>query len=106
MTGTGNHLTRFEGYWASLIYSLFASQGFDIIAEDSTNSGQIDLTVKTPSYIWIFEFKVKDTQRKRTVLPLTQMEVKKICGKISVCPRKIIKTGIIFDPKNEILMNG
>ena len=52
-----NQISRFEGYYASVIYTYFASLGYEVIPEDTTNHGQIDLTIKTNKAIWLFEFK-------------------------------------------------
>jgi hypothetical protein len=41
-----------------VFYSYFAAQGFEIIVEDATNHGRIDMTVKLPQRIFLFEFKV------------------------------------------------
>ena len=53
-----NPITQYEGYWASVFYSHIAALGLDLIAEDVTNQGRIDLTVKLPERIYLFEFKV------------------------------------------------
>ena len=41
-----------------MVYTYFASLGYEVIPEDTTNKGRVDLTVKTRTGIWIFEFKV------------------------------------------------
>ena len=41
-----NQIAKVEGYWASLVYCYLAGSGVDIIAEDVTNIGRIDLTIK------------------------------------------------------------
>jgi hypothetical protein len=53
-----NPISRYEGYYASVFYSYFAALGFDIILEDATNQGRIDMTVKFDGRIYLFEFKV------------------------------------------------
>lgn len=53
-----NPITQYEGYWASVFYSYFAALGLDIILEDVTNQGCIDMTVKLNGHTWLFEFKV------------------------------------------------
>ena len=37
-----NRLEDYEGYYASVIHSCFAAQGFDLIAEDSSSDGRTD----------------------------------------------------------------
>ncbi|MCP5158819.1 MAG: PD-(D/E)XK nuclease domain-containing protein, partial [Gammaproteobacteria bacterium] len=53
-----NPISRYEGYYASVFYSYFAALGLDILLEDATNHGRIDMTVKFPGRIYLFEFKV------------------------------------------------
>jgi len=53
-----NIIANYEGYYSSVIYAFFTALGFDITAEDITNKGRIDLTVKTDDSIYIIEFKV------------------------------------------------
>lgn len=55
---TNNPIADYEGFYASVFYSYFAAQGFDIVLEDCTNHGRIDMTVKLPDRIFLFEFKV------------------------------------------------
>ena len=42
---TKNEMQKYEGYYTSVMYVYLASLGFEIIGEDVTNLGRIDLTV-------------------------------------------------------------
>ncbi|MDO9139354.1 MAG: ATP-binding protein [Methylobacter sp.] len=53
-----NPIAQYEGYYASIFYSYFASLGLEIILEDVTNFGRIDMTVKFNDNVYLFEFKV------------------------------------------------
>ena len=53
-----NTISSYEGYFASVIYAYLASLGLDLVAEDVTNKGRIDLTIKLAETIYIIEFKV------------------------------------------------
>lgn len=53
-----NIIAEYEGYYATVIFTHIASLGYDFTAEDYTNKGRIDLTVKVAEHIYIFEFKV------------------------------------------------
>ena len=55
---TNSPVAQYEGYYASIFYSYFASLGLDITLEDTTNHGRIDMTVRFEGRIYIFEFKV------------------------------------------------
>ena len=53
-----NPIASYEGYYASVFYSYFAALGLDIVLEDATNQGRIDMTVSCNGHIYLFEFKV------------------------------------------------
>ena len=53
-----NRISEFEGYYASIFYSHFAALGLNIILEDVTNHGRIDMTILFNGHVYIFEFKV------------------------------------------------
>jgi len=55
---TNNDIPHYEGFYASIVYIYLQSLGIDIIGEDVTNRGRIDLTVKIDGKIYIVEFKV------------------------------------------------
>ena len=55
---TNNDIQRYEGYYASIFYSYFASLGLDVTVEDATNIGRIDMTLQFNKQVYIFEFKV------------------------------------------------
>ena len=53
-----NPIAQYEGYYASVFYAYFASLGLDLIPEDSSNVGRLDLTLKFNHNVYLFEFKV------------------------------------------------
>lgn len=53
-----NDIQHYEGYYASVFYSYFASLGLDVTLEDTSNLGRIDMTLKFNQQVYIFEFKV------------------------------------------------
>jgi len=55
---TNNNLPDFEGYYASVLYAFFAAINCEIIAEDITNQGQVDMTVMLGDNIYIMEIKL------------------------------------------------
>jgi hypothetical protein len=55
-----NDLAVYEGYWASLVYCLFAALGVETRAEEPTNRGQVDLVIQSQGRIWLLEFKIDD----------------------------------------------
>ncbi len=53
-----NNLAGYEGYWASLVYCLFAALGVETRAEEPSNQGQVDLVIEYQGRIWLLEFKL------------------------------------------------
>ncbi|MDE0269555.1 MAG: ATP-binding protein [Acidimicrobiaceae bacterium] len=53
-----NNIARYEGYYASVFYSYFAALGLDVVVEESTSSGRLDMAVRVGGHVYIFEFKV------------------------------------------------
>ncbi len=53
-----NALAKYEGYYSSLVYCAFASIGVEVIPEDVTNQGRIDLTVRWQTVVFVLEFKM------------------------------------------------
>jgi len=100
-----NKMYEYEGYYSSVIYAYLASLGPDIIAEDTTNKGRIDLTIRFPDNekVYIFEFKViedvKDTKR-----PLNQIKERAYVQKYSKVKEKYI-IGIEFSKKERNIVN-
>ncbi|MCX8085113.1 MAG: ATP-binding protein [Calditerrivibrio sp.] len=53
-----NEISSYEGYYASVVYSFLSGAGFDMVAEDYTSKGRIDLTIMYDNRCYIIEFKV------------------------------------------------
>ena len=53
-----NNIEDYEGYYASVVYSCFAAQGFDLVAEESTSAGRSDMVVRLGKGVYVFEFKL------------------------------------------------
>jgi CII-binding regulator of phage lambda lysogenization HflD len=87
-----NQIAKVEGYWASLVYCYLAGAGLEIIAEDVTNKGRIDLTIKIENNIYIFEFKMKDNKD-----PLQQIKDREYYVKYQKEQKDIYLIGVEFD---------
>jgi hypothetical protein len=90
-----NELDKYEGYYSSIFYSAIQSLGIECIAEDVTNRGRIDLTIKTGNYIYIFEFKVIEDD-KGSKKAIEQILEKRYFEKYINENKKIILVGIEF----------
>ena len=58
---TNNTIGHFEGYYASVFYTYFATSGLDITVEDSTNLGRVDMAIRCAGHTYVFEFKIAET---------------------------------------------
>ena len=56
---TGNDLAEAEGYYASVLYAFLASLDAQVIPEDISNQGQVDLTVRIAGYTYVMEIKLR-----------------------------------------------
>ena len=52
-----NDIREYEGYYASVVYSCFAAQGFDLVPEESSSTGRADMVVRFDGGVYVFEFK-------------------------------------------------
>ena len=86
-----NNISNFEGYYASVVYAYLASLGVEIIAEDVTNKGRIDITLLIKDKIYIIEFKVGSNDA------LTQIKEKNYHQKYLNQNKEIYLIGINFD---------
>ncbi len=94
---TNNEIDSYEGFYASVIYAYLASLGFQIIAEDVSNHGRMDLTLLTENKAYIFEFKLTDED------PLKQIKTMRYYEKYAAYETWII--GINFDTKDRNIGN-
>ncbi len=53
-----NPIAQYEGYYASVFYSHLAALGLDLVPEDASHHGRLDLRLRFNGRIWLFEFKV------------------------------------------------
>ena len=86
-----NNIADYEGYYASVIYAYLASLGFELIGEDVTNRGRIDLTIKINEFIYVIEFKVGGEDA------LAQIKEKDYAQKYLSDAKTIYLVGINFD---------
>ncbi|MFH1859644.1 MAG: ATP-binding protein [bacterium] len=90
-----NELDKYEGYYASIFYAVFASLGYDLEVEESTNRGRIDMAIKTDKSVIIFEFKVVEQGSDRNTA-LEQIKDKRYYERYLNSGKKIYLVGIEF----------
>ncbi len=69
-----NQLAHYEGYYCSIVYCYFLALGLEVIAEDATSKGRIDMTVKLGKRVFIIEFKVVEMEGDSSAM--AQIEAK------------------------------
>ena len=89
---TKNTMQAHEGFYASVVYVYLQSLGLDIVGEDVTNKGRIDLTIKMDEAIYILEFKVDGKENA-----LEQIKEKNYAQKYKNQNKEIFLIGIHFD---------
>jgi len=95
---TKNKIHNYEGFYASVVFVYLQSLGLDIIGEDVTNQGRIDLTIKTAHAFYILEFKLKGRNNA-----LEQIKSKNYHEKYLNANNPIYLIGIEFDKEDRNL---
>ena len=93
---SNNTLQNYEGFYASVLFVYLQSLGIEIIGEDITKRGRIDLTLKIENLIYIIEFKVDDTADA-----LQQIQEKNYAQKYLSEGKEIVLVGIHFDSQSK-----
>ena len=57
---TNNHIAEYEGFYASVFYSYFVALGFEVMVEESSSHGRLDMAVRAYGHVYLFEFKVAE----------------------------------------------
>ncbi len=88
-----------EDHFRTAIYLLFTLMGFYTKMEDRTSVGSIDLTVETPDYVYLFEFKIDKSARAA----MDQIRERRYWEKFLASGKKIYLIGANFDTKTRLL---
>jgi hypothetical protein len=93
-----NKIAEYEGFYASVVYSYFTALGYDLVAEDATNYGRIDLSIAMPDKIILLEFKLSTNGDAASAL--AQIKAKNYAQKFVNSNKPIYAIGMSFDPVN------
>ncbi len=91
---TNNEIANYEGYYASVFYSYFASVGFDIVVEDSGSDGRLDMAVRFNDNVYLFEFKVVELATEGAAM--AQLQEKGYADKYRSLDQPIHLIGVEF----------
>ena len=92
-----NIISRYEGYYCSVVFVYLSALGYQVIAEDTTNKGRIDLTLQMQDKVVIIEFKVDSNEQN----PLEQIKERRYQEKYQNLGKNIYLVGIKFDSKEK-----
>jgi hypothetical protein len=96
-----NNISDYEGYYASVMYAYLYSLDFELIPEDTSNKGRIDISVLFTSpyqqkkQVYLFEFKVLDSD-KANGSAMQQIKNKNYAAKYKNVNNEIFIVGIEF----------
>jgi len=98
-----NDISSYEGFYASIVYALFNGAGLNVIAEDNTNKGQIDLSVFNQDSVYIIEFKVVEDKEEGNALK--QIKEKRYYEKYMGKYKEIYLIGIEFSKEKKNIVS-
>ena len=91
--------TNYEGYWQQTLYIMFALlTNYDILVEQHTAKGRIDITMETADTIYVMELKFNKSAEEA----LAQIEAKHYADAFKMSGKKVVKIGLNFSVKDEV----
>jgi len=98
-----NDIASYEGFYASIVYALFNGAGLNVISEDNTNKGQIDLSIFNQDSVYIVEFKVVEDKEEHKALK--QIKDKRYYEKYMGKYQEVYLIGIEFSKKDKNIVS-
>ena len=91
--------THYEGHWQQTLYIMFALlTNYDILVEQRTAKGRIDITMETAGTIYVMELKFNKSAEEA----LAQIEAKHYADAFKMSDKKMVKIGLNFSVKDEV----
>ena len=91
--------THYEGHWQQTLYIMFALlTNYDILVEQHTAKGRIDITMETADTIYVMELKFNKSVEEA----LAQIEAKHYADAFKMSGKKMVKIGLNFSVKDEV----
>ena len=94
---TSNDIAKYEGYYASVFYSYFAALGYEIVVEESSSHGRLDMAVRAGGHVYLFEFKVVELSPPGSAL--TQLQERDYAARYRGSGEPIHLIGVEFSRK-------
>ncbi len=92
---TRNQISKYEGYYASVCYSYFAGSGIEVVEEDSSRQGRLDMAAFCGG-IYLFEIKVLGLAEEGAAM--AQLRQKGYAEKYRGRGLPIYLVGVEFEP--------
>ena len=89
-----NDIARYEGWYASVFYSHFAALGLDVVVEEGSSRGRLDMAVRFDDQVCLFEFKVVEAAPEGAAL--AQLKAKRYADKYRGLGRPIHLIAVEF----------
>ena len=91
--------TNYEGHYQQMLYIIFALlTNYNILVEQHTAKGRIDITLETADTIYVMELKIN----KSVDEALLQIEERRYADAFKMKNKKIVKVGMSFGLKDEV----
>ena len=91
--------THYEGHWQQTLYIMFALlTNYDILVEQHTAKGRIDITMETADTIYVMELIFNKSAEEA----LAQIEAKHYADAFKMSGKKVVKIGLNFSVKDEV----
>ena len=94
---TRNEIARYEGYYASVLYSYLVGMGLKVEVEESSGAGRLDMAVRVGGRVYLFEFKV--LERSGPGAALSQLKERGYADKYRHEAEQVYLVGIEFSEK-------
>ena len=91
--------TQYEGHWQQTLYIMFALlTNYDIIVEQHTAKGKIDISLETKTTVYVMELKFGKSVEEA----LEQIESRHYADAFKMKGKEIVKVGLNFGVKDEV----
>ena len=91
--------TNYEGHYQQMLYILFALlTNYDILVEQHTAKGRIDITLETADTIYVMELKFNKSAEEA----LAQIEARHYADAFKMSGKKVVKVGLNFSVKDDV----
>ena len=98
---TNNDIASYEGFYASVFYSYFAGLGLDVVVEDSSSRGRLDMALRFNANVYLFELKVVELAAEGAAL--AQLQARGYADKYRARGEPIHLIGVEFSKESRNL---